>query len=160
MSPKMVTHVLAYFTAGWDWFDPGEAAEAVWIEALADTNDDSALIAAKRLVKIEERPPSIARFLAECRKVSRELRPQIRPGWQRATPEERQQAARISRAIRAGMAESLKAIPAHSGHTQGDGGDRNCPACSTRHERMDGKRHRHVPEILDAIFTALEVEES
>jgi hypothetical protein len=132
MTPQTVAGVLAYFTAAWPWLDPGESTEAVWCEALARFHDDIAIIAMKRLVQSEDKPPSIRRFSDECAKVQRDRAPQIGPGL-KGDELERKQSAQVARALAAGIAVAAKDVPAHRNHDKHGGA--NCPACSTREDR-------------------------
>lgn len=153
MTPRGLGEVLARFGVAWPWMEPTDLTATVWAEQMTTVDDDLGLLVAKRLTASEERPPTIARFLAEVLKVRHDQHVKLNPGP--AVPHDRAESSRALGAIRAGMAVAAKEVPLHRDHDRA-GGSR-CPACSTRSERMDGNNHRAVPEIMTAIRESLTV---
>lgn len=130
MTPLEVVQILDYFQNAWPWVTLADHSAEVWADALADVDGPVGQKAARRLVQSEDRPPSIKRFVDEARKLTRDALPALPAGHETS---DRAEAARRIRAIRIGMTEAAKEVPAHSNHDSFGGA--NCPACSTRSER-------------------------
>ena len=130
--------MLAYFAEAWPWAELGEHTAEVWADALVGVDGQQAHSAARRLVRSEERPPSIRRFIDECKLVAREQRPALQAPTSSAT--DRRQAARRIGAIRAEFAAHDR--PDHN-HRHGPD---QCPRCATS--------ARFVAETSDAILDA------
>ena len=144
MTPLETVQVLDYFQNAWPWVTLGDHSAEVWAEAAIDVDVTIGQKAAKRLVQSEDRPPSINRFLLECKKLTRDAQPALTAGPVLGTVT--RSAAHRIRAIRLGMVAAAKEVPEHRNHDLFGGG--NCPACSTRHER------EHVGSLVAAAIRA------
>jgi hypothetical protein len=141
VTPEEIASVLAYFSEAWPWAELGDHAVEVWADAVIGVDGQRALTAARRLVRSEERPPSIKRFLDECKIIEREQAPAIG-----AVPTDEQTRARSARrmaAVNAGWGAANELRPAHD-HRRGAG---QCPRCSTAEQFIK----ESADEILDAI---------
>ena len=131
MTPTAVAGMLAYWAQAWPWIEPGAGMAQVWCEAVEQIPDDIGVVAMKRLVQSEDRPPSVKRFTDECKKLIRDRQPALKPGP--SVELDRKQSAQVARALAAGIAVAAKDVPAHRNHDKHGGA--NCPACSTREDR-------------------------
>lgn len=143
MTPREAASVLAYFTAAWPWATVADQTAEVWAEHLTGVDTQDAHSAARRLVDQLDAPPSIARFLEECRAVKRNRGPQLEPGRQEPYLSRDEALERI-RALRRGLKVASELIPDHD-HRKGW---KQCPACST----ADARR----PQVEAAIRSELE----
>lgn len=145
MTPFEASSILAYLVEAWPSMEVGEHTAEVWADALSGVDTQHAHTAARKLVKSEQWPPSVARFLEVAREVKRaeDTDRQARalgppPTTDRAT------AAGRMRGIRAGWDAVQATRPKHD-HKRGGA---NCPKCSTSAATVA----EHAPEILDAIL--------
>ena len=131
MNVRETAAVLAVITVAWPWAELDEHSLDVWADALADLDPETALEAAKRLVRSESRPPSIARLREQAaavgadraRSASRAL-----PAPDRDTDRRwRARSAARLRAVRAGWDAAQETRPDHN-HRRGAAA---CPRCST-----------------------------
>lgn len=141
MIPAEVEPVLTYFTEAWPWAEVGEMTFDVWAEQLMGVDAQDAHTAARKCVRTLDRPPSVARFLQECRNVQRSHIPEL--GHPVAFDKET--SARVARALAAGFRAAAKDIPSHDHRN----GWEQCPCCSTSGERDS------AAEVMGAIREAL-----
>jgi hypothetical protein len=81
MTPEEVAMSLKLMQSAWGPRFPVESYTAhVWAEACHGIDGQDALTAAKRLIKSEDFPPSIARFIEECKLVKRNHGPALTAG--------------------------------------------------------------------------------
>lgn len=138
MIPREVAGLLAFIADAWSITGLGVNSTEIWAESCATVDVDDARVAIRRLAKSEERPPSIARFLEECRLVRRNDAPMIGPGPEEQTVT-RDEASRRIAAIRRGFKVATDMIPDHDHRANVATGKRagwvDCPACSTAKQR-------------------------
>lgn len=73
MNPQETAAVLAYFASAWPRFDMTEETVKVWIVECKDVNPDDGQRAMRQLVRTQDFPPPIAKFL-EAAAVARQHR--------------------------------------------------------------------------------------
>lgn len=129
MTPEETVMVLKLFETAWDFFKVDQYTPHVWAEACDGITGEDALTAAKRLIRSEDRPPSIARFREECKLVTRNRQATLPPGPRERV--DRDQSARFAAALSRGLKSASDLIPKHDHHH----GWENCPACSTADAR-------------------------
>jgi hypothetical protein len=156
MTPEEVAGCLARMNAAWPWAELNELTFDVWAEAMTGVDGQDAVTAARRLVTSEERPPSIARFLEECRLVKRNRGPALMPGHVEPALTKDESAERLA-AIRRGLKVAAAMVPEHRhGKDPGVGKHgpvdawKSCPACSTERERRGALQEAIRAELAPA----------
>ncbi len=86
MNATTVATVLKMFRAAWPSMEMDEYTPHVWFDALTGITDEVGLEAGKRLTRVEEFPPSVARLRAEAAKIRNESHPALEPGPLPAIP--------------------------------------------------------------------------
>jgi hypothetical protein len=145
--------ILAYFAVAWPYFQIEEQTADVWQEQAANVDRITAALAAKRLAAREERPPSIARFLEECRLVTRNSQERLEPGPEPGVLS-REETKRRIQAIRRGLKVAGDMVPDHD-HRPPAGSDESpswkfCPACTTQESRRGVMEAAVRAELEDA----------
>lgn len=136
--------VVAYMAEAWPWAEWGDHAVELWADACPTVEQRTAAEAARRLVRSEERPPSVARFLQECRLIAREqAQPAIATGPMHHSS--KTEAAQKIAGLRGYWAEASAGRPEHRGCIPGTkpGQKGPCPRCSTTEEFIA----QHAPTI-------------
>jgi hypothetical protein len=153
VNPREVAGLLAYVSDAWSVTGVGQNTTEIWAEACADVELEDARAAVRRLRDTLDKPPSIARFLEECKVVKRNRQPRIEPG--RRVPDlPMERSSDIAAALSRGLKAASDLIPDHDHKPDPATGKRagwvDCPACST----ADARR----PEVLAAIRSELDPE--
>lgn len=139
MNPVIAASVVKIITEAWPYAEATDNAVELWSDACPEIEQATAADAMRRLVRSEERPPSIARFLAECRLINRERSTPYMAIGPAAHTTKAESKARIA-ALRVFWREASAGRPDHNHHN----GDDVCPACSTADEWVA----EHAPQIL------------
>jgi hypothetical protein len=149
MTPSEMAIVLKLFKIAWPVMPVEDYTAHVWAEACHGLDGQDAVIAGKRLVKSEERPPSIARFIEEAKLVARNRQERLEAGPTVGALSHNESLDRL-RSIRRGLKVAAAMVPEHRhGKFPGVGKHgpldawKQCPACSTAEERR--------PALLAAI---------
>jgi len=145
VKPQTAAAVVKAITEAWPYVETSPDAVVVWADAAPHVEHATAGVAIRRLVRTEERPPSIARFLAECRLIEREKATPytaIGPG----THTSRAQAAQNISLLRTFWKSAAAGRPEHD-HKKGD---HLCPACTT----SDAWVAEHNPQIIQILREA------
>ena len=130
MTPVETARVVAYMAEAWPWAGLGDHTTEIWADACPGIEPGVGQTAARRLVKTEDRPPSIARFLTECRLIAREnAQPMIAAGPMHRSST-REAAAKIA-GIRDYWAAASAGRPSHRDCIAG-----TCPRCNTTDEYL------------------------
>ncbi len=142
MTPELAAGVLGYASSVWPSVAMGESVVVAWADATPDLDSTVAHAAMRRLARSEDRMPSIARFMAECRLIARELtQPAIATGPLLHT--DRQEASARIAALKVFWKEAAVGRPDHD-HKQGH---HACPRCST----SDAWLAEHAPVAMDVL---------
>lgn len=145
MTPELAAGILGYASGVWPSVAMGEAVVVSWADATPEVDPTTAHTAMRRLARSEDRMPSIARFLTECRLIQREnMQPAIAAGPLSLT-DRREAAARIA-ALRVYWSGAAEGRPDHD-HRKGD---HACPRCST----SDAWVAEHAPVAMEILREA------
>lgn len=128
MNAVETTSIVAYMAEAWPWAELGEHTAEVWADSCPQIEHRVAAQAMRRLVKSEDRPPSVARFLTECRLIAREnAQPVIAAGPMHHST--KAEAAAKMAGLRNYWREASAGRPPHKGCAAG-----TCARCTTTDE--------------------------
>lgn len=142
MNADVAARTVAQMASIWPHATIADHTVEAWADATPDIEPHIAAAAMRRLAQTDDRPPSIARFMAEARLIVREQsQPSIATG---PIPHStRKQAAGRIVALKAAWGVATAGRPDHN-HKNGD---ENCPRCST----SDAFLAEHAAEIAQVL---------
>lgn len=128
MTPVEVVGLLDVVAQAWPWVSIGDRTAEVWADALHGVDGQDAFTAVKRIIRTDERPPTVARLLAVVGDIV--ARSAVDRRVLDAAPVQSDRVQARFRAINEGWAAVLGDRPKHD-HRRGPG---TCHRCETSAE--------------------------